>query len=169
MRETIPTLTNPGLNGRTIGVATGNTLGGTSQINGAQYIIPVRGTVERLGIEGLTTATARFFYRRAFHTVPQTVNLRNKYASIHLEAAIRSGLSFLPNPFNENPENTIYDNFVTVDRKGFRADSCIAYLMPAMNGSCRNNLKLIQEVMVIRVLFRQTRRPNWWWWYQKSS
>lgn len=162
--ELFPSLPNEGLDGRVLGIGTGNTLGGTSQVNGMQFIVPVRGTVERWGIRGLNTATARQFYRRAFRKLrpaPQTGALRNKYTWTILGAAIRGGLSLRPNPLDETARNSIYENFLTVNPHGVRTDSCTAYIKPVLQERCSHNLKLIHGATVSRVLLKSSpAKPN---------
>ncbi len=162
--EVIHVLPNAGLGGRAFPIGTGNTLGGSSSINGMQFIVPVRGTVERWGIRGLTTRTSRRFYRRVFKTLgvmPQTGSLRSKYTLTLLRAAIRSGIPFNPDPFNESPNPSIYENFLAVDKRGFRVDSCTAYLTPALNGACAHNLQLVQGATVTRVLLAKRRHNRY--------
>ena len=160
LAEVFPTLPNTGLNNRRVNVSTGNTLGGSSSINGAQFIVPVRGTVEKWRIRGLSTQSSRAFYKRAFDTLgvmAQSGNLRNIYAQDQLDAAIKSGLPRNPNPFDDSPNLSSFLNRIAVDKRGFRVDSCTGYLTPALNGPCSNNLKLVQGVTVTRVLLRKRR------------
>lgn len=60
---------DPGLLSRKNFVATGNTLGGSSSINGMQWSIPIGDAVDRFGILGLSTKVAQTFYRRAYSKV----------------------------------------------------------------------------------------------------
>ena len=160
LAEVFPSLPNTGLNNRPVNLSTGNTLGGSSSINGGQFIVPASGTVEKWRIRGLSTQSSRPFYKRVFETLgvmAQQGNLQNIYAQEHLNAAIKSGLPKNPDPFDESPNPSSFLNRVTVDKRGFRVDSCTGYLTPALNGPCSNNLQLVQGVTVTRVLLRKRR------------
>lgn len=130
-----------------------------------QFIVPVRGTVEKCGICGFNTAIARRYYRRAFRKLrpaPQTGALRNKYARSIPGAAVRAGLPLRPNPFDETARNSIYENFLTVDPRGVRTDSCTACIKPVLKGNCAHNLKLMllyQECCLSQMLKNLTAIP----------
>ena len=160
LAEVFPSLPVPGLSNRRVNCSTGNTLGGSSSNNGAQFIIPARGTTEKWRIRGLSSQSSLPFYKRVFDTLgvmAQSGNLRNIYAQEHLNAAIKSGLPENSNPFDDSPKLASFLNRIAVDKRGFRVDSCTGYLTPALKGPCSNNLKLVQGVTVTRVLLRKRR------------
>lgn len=154
----IPSL---GLGNRSAIVKTGSTLGGSSSINGMQWVVPVCGTLEKWGISGLTTITSRMFYKRAFEKIGfkvQSRNLGTLYAPDHLRAAALSGYPEYNSPFDTSARRSMFENILAVDSKGFRVDSCTAYLAPVLKGECRDNLQLIQGATVTRVLLRGRRQ-----------
>lgn len=154
--EALETLPNAGLGGRPSGVLfTGNTLGGSSSINGAQFYAPLRGSVERWGISGLTTDSSLPFFKRSLRTVgaaPQRGDLRSPYMDTLLSGFVNSGNPLLPDPLDNTAQKSIFENFLTFDERGFRRDSCTAYLTPVLEGVCKWNLRLVQGATVSQVL-----------------
>lgn len=160
LTEIFQDVPSPGLGNRSSGVGTGNTLGGSSSINGMQWVVPVRETVEKWGIKGLTTTSSLKFYERAFMKVvfkAQSPNIEFKYTQDQLRAAVSAGYPEINDPFDIQVRKSSYANLVAVDAAGFRRDSCTSYLDPALKGPCKHNLQLIQSATVTQVLFRRRR------------
>lgn len=154
--ETFLSAPNPALNGKKIPIITGNTLGGSSAINGMQWTIPNRGTVESWGIGGLSTRSARKFFNRAFRKVGFAVQkppLKQIYARDMVRATAANDFKENRAPFKGKVDNSVWENFVAVDARGRRVDSCTAYLSPALTGKCAKNLKLIQGATVTQLRF----------------
>lgn len=157
----IPAVPTNATNNRPLVVFGGNTLGGTSAINGRQWVVPLRGTVEKWRIQQLTTDKSRLFYKRAFRKVgfmPQTGDLRYIHAEEYVNAAVKAGFPLNRDPFDDRTQRSIFENHVAVDKKGFNIDSCRAYLTPTLNGACKNNLRLMQGITVSRVLLNNHRQ-----------
>lgn len=153
-------LPNPVLNNRSFRVFTGNTLGGTSSINGMQFSIPIRRTVEKWGIEGLTTASSKKFFQRVIDQIGVAVpegNLRHKYVRNYINAARKAGFSESVDLLDDSNSRSISENRLTVDPNGFRRDSCTAYLSPTIKDKCKTNLRLVQDATVTRILLSKSR------------
>lgn len=154
---------DPGLLGRRTTITTGKTLGGSSSINGMQWTIPVGHTVSRWGIQGLTSGVAQKYFQRVYNKVgfaQQPRPLRQIYADDYLEAVKKAGFKNEFNPFNRKDRNSVWQMSAAVTPTGNRIDSCTAYLTPALQGSCRGNLELIQGVTVTRALLDESTPPR---------
>ncbi|KAI0567512.1 Glucose-methanol-choline oxidoreductase [Gracilaria domingensis] len=126
-----------------------------------QWVAPQAGTVEQWGIDGLNTSSSQPFYKRTFNQIQfaaQTGDLRFSYAGEYLQAAAEAGYPENLDPFDDNSNTrNMFENLLAVDSKGFRRDSCTAYLTPVINTTCRHNLKLVQGVTVSKILFTESR------------
>ncbi len=168
MSELFPSVPNPGILNKTAGLSTGglitgNTLGGSSAINGMQWVIPTTGSVEKWGIKGLTTETSKMFYRRAFRTVgfaPQGEDLRIRYVREHINASAAAGFPENLDPFDTSVRRDMFENRLAIDPKGFRRDSCTAYLTPVLNARCKHNLRLIQSWTVTKIILMGRNAPR---------
>lgn len=153
--ETFESLPNPALN-RSHTVLTGSTLGGTSAITGLQWTVPLPGSVENWGIQGLTTESARPYFQRAYDqlsvSAPASPLL---YASDYINAAVRAGFSRSLNHL-DSIERSVWQNRLTIDSQFRRTDSCSAYVLPLLDGRCAHNLKLIQNVTVSKLILSRS-------------
>lgn len=159
--EVWETLPEKGLLGRRTGISTGNTLGGSSSINGMQWSVPLEGTVKGWHIEGLSETVARKYFRRAFRKVgfsqpPRP--LRQIYADDYVKASTKLGFKNEFDPFDQTERFSVWNHAVAVTRTGRRIDSCTAYVSPVLNGRCKKNLKLVQGVTVTKVLLNDEHR-----------
>ncbi len=152
-----------GILNRKIQIYTGSTLGGTSSINGMQWVVPTRGTVEKYGIKGLSTDSSRLYYERAFKQVgfaKPRVNQRHVYAGDYMRAAAAAGFPENGDPFDTRSARDMFENRLAIDKKDRRVDSCTAYLKPVVNGTCKHNLRLIQGVTATRILLDEHRNKR---------
>lgn len=162
--EPIRSLPSSGLLGRTVPVFTGATLGGSSAINGMQWVVPRDGSVETWGIHNLTTNSARRYYQRAFRTVgfaAQIPPLRQRHVDAFLGAARRAGYDTgNKDPIDPSEAFDFFENRMAIDLAGVRRDSCTAYLSPVLNTKCAHNLRLVQGASVTRLLLSRESRPR---------
>lgn len=136
----------------------GNTLGGLSALNGRQWTVPLRPTVDSWQIHNLTSDSARRYYKRAFETLgfaAQKQPFRSQYADAYIKAARIAGFQPSEDPFDDKIEQTMFENLLAVDKNGRNVNSCDAYLSPALEGACVNNLKLMQSVTVTKILLEE--------------
>lgn len=160
--EIFPSEPNSGLNGRTLDLVTGNTLGGSSAVNGIQWVVPTKGTVESWGIRGLTTRSSGKYYNRAFKKVGFAIpepSLKHIYVRDYIQAAASRGISESDRPSNGRIDYAIWENRVAVN-KGRRVDSCTAYLSPALKGQCVDNLTLMEGATVTKLVFGNRRNAQ---------
>lgn len=158
--ESFSSLPNTALQNRSFSVFVGNTLGGTSSINGMQFSVPVAGTVEKWGIDGLTTQSSRKYYKRVIDQVGISVpkgNLRQAYVSDFISAARRAGFEESLDVLSNSNSRVVSENPLAIDAKGFRRDSCTAYLSPVISTTCNHNLRIIQDATVSRVLLSRSK------------
>lgn len=164
--EFFESMPNPGLFGRKVAIMTGNTLGGSSSINGMQWNIAHDDSVDRWGILGLSSRVAQKFYRRAYKKVGfarQPRSLRQIYADQYLDAGAKAGFQNSFAPFDSNiTVSSMWQASFAATPTGRRIDSCTAYLTPAMQGRCRGNLKLLQGVTVTRVVLDKNKTTCDW-------
>lgn len=161
--ERFPAIPGTGNANNTITIITGNTLGGTSAINGMQWVVPLEGTVEKWRVRGLTTESSRKYYERAFRQVgykAQVGSLRHIHAKAYIRAAGLAGFPRNDDPFDNRVQRDIFENRLAVDRKGRRIDSCQAYLTPVIKGKCKKNLRLVQGITVTKVLLQGKRASS---------
>lgn len=156
--EIIPTVTSPQTFNRPFYGLTGNTLGGSSAINGRQWVVPLRPTIESWNFANLTTDSARTYFTRAFRTVgfaPQKGELQSIYAEPYIQAAQDAGFPQNGDPFDDRAQHTMFKNRLAIDKDGHNVNSCDAYLIPAMNGVCAKNLVLKQAATVTKIILRR--------------
>lgn len=154
LTEVIPTLPNPGLNNRVVNQFAGNTLGGSSSINGVQWTVPTADSINRWRIRGLNSRTSQKFYQRAFDQLQVSIPLpqdQQQYTSIYINASNAAGFPNVENPFDMKVREGIWPQYVAAEN-GRRRDSCTAYLTPVIDTSCANNLVLMQGVTVTKIL-----------------
>lgn len=159
--EIFPSAPNPGLNNRSTPVVTGNTLGGSSAINGMQWTVPLAGNIEAWNITNLTTRSAQKYYVRAFNKLGiaiQKAPFKQIYARDYIAAAGAGGIQENANPFDGNVDTSVWENFLAVDPQGRRIDSCTAYIKPVLNGKCRDNLNLVQSATVSKLLLEDGKK-----------
>lgn len=140
-----------GLRGRRVPLWAGNTLGGTSAINGLQWMVPQRGTVDQWGIQGLTTNTARPFYARAFKSVgfaKTSPRFRHTYLELVLRAGRAAGFGPAAPPMSGDGHQQLFPNRIAQTASGQRIDACSAYLTAAARCA---NLQVEQGATVARV------------------
>lgn len=156
--ELVPTLKSKHTNDRDHVAVIGDTLGGTSALNGRQWTIPLRPTIDSWQIDNLTCDSARLYYKRAFNTVgfaAQKHPFRSSYIDAYLRAAKKSGFQQNDDPFDDRSQRTMFENLLAIDKDGHNINSCDAYLTPAMAGVCASNLKLMQSVTVTKIILRR--------------
>eukprot|EP00892_Ulva_mutabilis_P011188 jgi/Ulvmu1/8441/UM043_0019.1 len=152
---------NPGLDGQTLRQLTGNTLGGSSAINGAQWTKPPLATFDSdtWSFTGLSSTKAGELYRRAeakLSVGPIPVSQQQTYAQEYLNAAAAIGIPTIADPLARTGPVTdgMWINALAVDAAGRRQDSCTAYLSPVIGpgNACAANLRLEQSATVSRVV-----------------
>ena len=163
LAESYQSLPNPGANGQTREILAGNTLGGSSSINGQQFTIPVGRTVEKWRIKGLSTQVAKKYYRRAFRTLgvaqpPQS--LRLVYGRDYINAAKERGFRESFDPFDTSNNFRIWYSRLVADKSGRRVDSYTAYVEPVINRKCKGRLRLMQGITVTRIVLGKGRRKR---------
>jgi len=144
--------------GRTLPIHTGKTLGGTSSINAGQWTIPMNGTIESWDIDGLDTETAFKYYNIAFNQIgisSPPEHLRQNYSSHWFEAAANAGFQVLDGPILGSSEPHAYPVRQAVNTSGDRVTACEAYLKPIMLKKCENNLQILQNTTVTKVIFNE--------------
>lgn len=152
-----PSLPDPSTNNRSHLIVTGNTLGGSSAINGMQWTVPSPNSIHRWRIRGLNASSAHLFYHRAYRKVhfrPQPPHLRPIYTDAYLRAARRAGFRVRFTPF-DNPlsHRQIWTQAAAIDTRGRRVDACTAYLEPVRH-RCPN-LRVAQGVTVTKILLSE--------------
>lgn len=157
--ESFLSLPNDGLSGRRVLLTTGAVLGGSSSSNAVQFVVPLEGYVRSLGIAGLSPMRAKRLYRRVYRKVgfrPQPPLVKLRYADDYLEAGRNAGFEIEDDPFRNNARLAMWNTRSSIDGGGRRVDSCAAYLNENVRDRCSANLRVVQGVTVIRVLFSRT-------------
>ena len=155
---------NPGLDGNTVSIQTGSTLGGTSAINGAHWTRPAASGPASWGIAGLDEAAADRLYEKAAAQVSLAVppaSLQQTYVEDWIDAATAAGITVVPDECVDLPEcdaagvpvpegtvasDTAFKVRVTADVGGRRIDSHRGYVEPVLapGGVCASNLIVVQ-------------------------
>ncbi|CAN8072182.1 unnamed protein product [Agarophyton chilense] len=149
-----------GLQGRSTTVLTGNTMGGSSSINGMQWTVPLPGTVETWGIDGLNTESADPFYRKAYEKVEYSLPARPlQYAQEYIDAGTRAGFEANNDPFQQ-PLHSVWQNFMNINSEFRRNDACSAYLEPVRDTSCAENLRIMEAQTASKIIFSRVRRDE---------
>lgn len=159
--DAFQSLPSSALHNRSFRIFGGKTLGGLSAVNGMQYTMPVTGTVEQFNIDGLTTENSLKYFKKAIDQIGIAIpegNIRHEYVHDAIRAAELAGFSKTRNLLNNSNSRLINENFLAVDKQGFRRDSCTAYLSPALSGECRQNLRLIQNANVVKILLSNSKQ-----------
>lgn len=157
--ESHPSLPNTALQNRSFPVFVGKTLGGTSSINGMQFGVPIKGTIEKWRIHGLTTQSSRKYFKRVIDQIEIAVpkgNLRHEYVRDYLSAAQSAGFAEARDILSSRNSRVVNENYLSADGQGFRLDSCTAYLSHVVKGTCKHNLHLIQDATVTKVLLSKS-------------
>eukprot|EP00892_Ulva_mutabilis_P003756 jgi/Ulvmu1/1752/UM117_0029.1 len=162
LTEAFDSAPNPGLNGRTVDILTGATLGGSSSINAGQWSTPSLKEVAAWGFTGLTVSALKEHYAAAVARVGPGVPpeaLQQSYTPLWVDGAAAVGIPTDVDPlalFPIKPEFAAY-NPVSADSAGRRRDSYTAYLEPMLRGACSENLEVIQAAVVTRVVIEDGR------------
>ncbi|KAI0566271.1 Glucose-methanol-choline oxidoreductase [Gracilaria domingensis] len=158
--EAYPSESDEGLQGRFTTVLTGITMGGSSSINGMQWTVPLPGTVESWGINGLDTERADMYYRKAFEKVKYSQPARPlQYAQDYIDAGIRAGYAPNDDPFKQ-PLESVWQNFMNINDEFRRNDACAAYLEPVKDTICADNLQVLQGQTASKIIFSRVRRND---------
>lgn len=163
LAEIFPSLPIPGFLNRSSPLITGNTLGGSSSINGMQFTIPIRKSVDDWAIRGLSFSTAQRFYdiiRQKVGFAPQPLEFQQIYTDEYIRASESVGFPELNNPFEGVVQDGIWKNYIAADLKGRRRDSCSVYLQPALSGACTANLRVLQSATVSRIVLGADERTG---------
>ena len=149
---------NTGLQNRRLDILTGNTLGGSSAINGAEWTRPLAAVPAAWGVRGLTERVARRLFARAarqLRVAPPPPALEHAYVHEWLEAAASQGVPTAAGtiPIGQR-EDAAWVNRLTADAAGRRMDACTAYLKPVVGAgnACASNLHLIQDATATKVV-----------------
>jgi choline dehydrogenase len=147
--------------GRRIEMREGSTVGGSSNVAG-QWEIPLEGTIDDWGIDGLDSETAYKYFAMAEDMVKPQVppkELFENYTQDALDAYERAGFSVLNEraPFGEGGKSA-YINYLVVDEAGRRRSAYTAYLKPALEGECQDRLTLIQDATVTSLAFDESNK-----------
>jgi choline dehydrogenase len=154
----------PNLNGRTIPVPRGKTLGGSSSINGMVY---VRGnpldydTWAQFGNRGWSYESVLPYFRKSEHFEPggdetrgrggplnvAALRERNELCDAVIEAAVGEG--FARNPDYNNGDQEGFGYFQATQKNGRRWSTARAFLDPARR---RPNLRIETEALATRIL-----------------
>eukprot|EP00892_Ulva_mutabilis_P003754 jgi/Ulvmu1/1750/UM117_0027.1 len=151
-----------GVGGRSLGILTGNTLGGSSSINAGLWSTPGMSEVTSWGFPGFNDTTAPAYYAAAAQQVAAAVprpGLQMSYFDDWIAAAAATGIDTDLDPlqtFDEKTTAAIY-SAIAADPGGRRRDSCTAYLAPVAQGACRNNLAVVQAAVATRVVIKDGR------------
>eukprot|EP00892_Ulva_mutabilis_P006494 jgi/Ulvmu1/4216/UM019_0195.1 len=156
---------NAGLNGRRVTQLTGNTLGGSSSINGVQWTKPALSTFDKdmWSFTGLTPEKAAQLYTRPEAQLPVRVPPLDQQQTYALEILAAAAAVGFPTDTDPVSRTTTADGYwvqaMPIDGGGRRQDSCTAYLLPVLGPSnaCASNLRLMQSVAVTKVLLEGTR------------
>lgn len=145
-------------------VITGNTLGGTSAINARQFVIPLRGTVERWGIKGLSTDSARKYYTRVYRTVGFQKQRDNKMTRKRLgrqwvKGGNRAGYPMNDDPFDDRSLYSTIESKLSVSPEGFNVNSCDAYVTSEVKNMC-SNLRVRQGITVSKILLSKMSKKS---------
>eukprot|EP00737_Agarophyton_chilense_P000840 gb/GEZJ01000934.1/.p1 GENE.gb/GEZJ01000934.1/~~gb/GEZJ01000934.1/.p1 ORF type:complete len:378 (-),score=26.11 gb/GEZJ01000934.1/:660-1793(-) len=142
--EFFESLPDEGIGGRVTPTLTGNTLGGSSSINGMQWTVPTTSSIQQWAISGLDSATAAFYFRRAYETVgfapPQSPL---QYADDYVSAALNVGFQPSSDPISQ-PPTSVWQNRLAITQNFRRNDACTAYVESVKNGKCSQNLSIVQ-------------------------
>lgn len=157
--EEFLSLPNPGLNGRRIPMVTGNTLGGSSAINGMQWTVPLDRSINHMKVAGLNPGLAQRFFRRArrklgVHEPPG--DFKQVYVGPYIKSAADAGFSTTASPFSGKQRDAVWENRIAANNTGRRVDSCTAYLNFPGN-ACLSNLVLLQGETVSKLVIRNGR------------
>ena len=155
----------PGLGGRRISILRGKTLGGSSQINGMVYVRGDRHDYDdwaAAGAKGWAYADVLPYFRRAESSWtgrtatrggdgPLGVN-RSDPKMLHYEAyrkaAVRAGYPATDSLDDDRPHG-VMPTELTVDSRGRRASTWLAYLKPALS---RPNLRVLTGSHITRII-----------------
>lgn len=149
---------DPSAAGRSFKMITGNTLGGSSSVNGMQWTVPTKGSVPSWGIAGLDDATATEYFRKAFKHISVSLppqSQRQKYVEDYILASKKAGFKEETDPFNGKTGDSVWQTYLATDEDGRRIDSCTAYLTPVI-GSC-DSLQVEQGALVESISFSGNR------------
>lgn len=160
----------PGLQGRSIQIPRGRTLGGSSSINAMIYIRGARGDYDmwrQAGCEGWSYADVLPYFRRLennwrgeneYHGAGGPVDIQpviepdNHFEDL-LEAARTAGI-----PYNEDANGAVQEGMSRIEQNttkdGRRASTARAYLYPAMS---RPNLTIETGAITSRILIENGR------------
>eukprot|EP00892_Ulva_mutabilis_P000514 jgi/Ulvmu1/10463/UM063_0020.1 len=142
--------------GKKLDVLTGFTLGGTSSINAAQWTKPPLSQVVTWGFTGLTADMAEELYSRAEAQLGVAVpreEIQSTYHPQYAAAAAAAGLPPVSDPLSLTETVTGYWYVpLAVTDQGVQIDSATGYLMPALEGPCSHNLRLIESATVTQIL-----------------
>ena len=152
---------NPGLLNNSVPVLSGNTLGGSSSINAAQWTRPAGSVPASWGVDGLTAEVADRMFARSRAQLRVDVpplELQQTYTREILAAAAATGIMELDDPAGAS-QDSIWANRLYSDPGGRRRDSFTAYLSPLLGpgGACADNVRLIQGATVSKVVTRGSR------------
>lgn len=160
--ELFPTVPSNATNNNIHYAIAGNTLGGTSAINARQWVVPTEGSVERWGIKGLTSETARKYFIRTFGQVTfdqQLGNLKHLLADDFISAGRSAGIPWNPDPIDATTPLSTFQGRLSVTLNGFNINSCDAYLTPVMR-TC-SNLKVRKGVTVTKIALEEQARGGY--------
>ena len=172
-----PTEPNNAMLGRRISMREGMTVGGSSNI-ALQWEIPLPGTVEEWGIDGLDAEMADYYYSKAAGVVrPQAppVSLHQNYTQDALNAYATANFTVLANSsqipkYGEDPGGeTSYINILAADETGSRRSSYTSYLEPILQQQQQQSdvedrsvchLTLIEDATVTELVFSNETDPS---------
>lgn len=147
-----------GKGGRIVPFYTGATLGGTTSINIQQMIIPVNGTIDQWGIDGLDTETAFKHFSAVYEQLHVSTTPEADfpdYMQPYLDA-MRETVPEIPifdKPIHGSDKEQLFTSQIPATPKGgFRIDSCSGFLTPVMDTACKDTLTLIQSATVTKIL-----------------
>lgn len=146
---------------------TGNTLGGTSSINAAQFTVPRLGTAGKWGVEGITEEVEREMRRRVAEKIggrPLVEELQDQKRDFFLDAAKDVGFEVLGDDDEllakdgETREAAIGNSrFAGNAESGSRRDSFTAYLKDAIAGECAGRVHIEMGANVGKIVVEEGR------------
>ncbi|KAL7565895.1 hypothetical protein ACA910_021482 [Epithemia clementina (nom. ined.)] len=141
--------------GRSIGMYEVKSMGGSSNV-AFQWELPVEGTYESWGFDGLDSDTAHYYFNKVIKRLkPQQPpkELQHTYQKEFLNAYAAAGFDVLDTsgPLG-SAGKTAYTNVLIANDKGERNTAWTAYLRPAIENECKHNVEIIQGAFVTDIL-----------------
>ncbi|KAJ5734158.1 aryl-alcohol dehydrogenase [Penicillium malachiteum] len=148
----------PGLNGRVLGLHQGKALGGSSSLNAHVFVPPFKGVIgswEALGNEGWNWTMLKDYFAKAYSS-PNVAKDAKEDLAIDgwLESSEAKGP--IKTSFGDSSVGS-FSCLAGIDSEGKRNNSASAYYKPA---ELRPNLHILTNSLVERILFDESKPPK---------